>query len=81
MTQQAEGGGVGVGLIGFLGRLFDALLPSLESFNMGRAVIRESPLNLWSFGVYVLTVLGYSLIYTTIALLFGLLLFEDRDLA
>ena len=81
VTQQAQGGGVGVRLIGFLGQLFDALLPSLESFNMGRAIIRESPLDLWEFGVYVLTVTGYSLIYTVIALLGGLLLFEDRDLA
>lgn len=81
VTQQAQGGGVGVGLVSFLGRLFDVLLPSLESFNMGRAIIRESPLPLWEFGGYVLTVLGYSLIYTTIALLVGLLLFEDRDLA
>jgi hypothetical protein len=81
VTQQAQGGGVGVGLVGFLGRLFDVLLPSLESFNMGRAIIRESPLPLWQFGGYVLTVLGYSLIYTTIALLGGLVLFEDRDLA
>ncbi len=81
VTQQAQGSGVGVGLVGFLGRLFDVLLPSLESFNMGRAIIRESPLDLWQFGGYVLTVIGYSMIYTTIALLFGLLLFEDRDLA
>ena len=68
-------------MVGFLGKLFDVLLPSLESFNMGRAIIRESPLPLWEFGSYVLTVFGYSLIYTTIALLGGLLLFEDRDLA
>lgn len=81
VSQQAQGGGVGVRLIGFLGQLFDALLPSLESFNMGRAIIRESPLDLWQFGVYVLTVTGYSLIYTVIALLGGLLMFEDRDLA
>jgi hypothetical protein len=80
-TQQAQGGGAAVGLVEFIGRLFDVLLPSLESFNMSRAIIRESPLPLWEFGAYVLTVLGYSLIYTTIALLVGLLLFEDRDLA
>jgi hypothetical protein len=80
-TQSAQGGGVGVGLVSFLGQLFNALLPSLESFNMGRAIIRESPLDLWQFGGYVLTVLGYSLIYTAIALFVGLLLFEDRDLA
>ena len=72
---------VGVGLVGFLGRLFDALLPSLESFNMSRAIIRETPLDLWQFSGYVATVTGYSLIYTTIALIVGLLLFEDRDLA
>lgn len=81
VTQQSQGGGVGVGLVGFLGQLFNVLLPSLESFNMSRAIIRESPLPLWEFGGYVLTVFGYSMIYTSIALLVGLLLFEDRDLA
>jgi ABC-type transport system involved in multi-copper enzyme maturation permease subunit len=80
-TQQAQGGGAAVGLVGFIGRLFDVLLPSLESFNMSRAIIRETSLPLWQYGVYVLTVFGYSLIYTTIALIVGLLLFEDRDLA
>ena len=74
-------GGVGVGLVGFLGKLFDVLLPALEFFNMGPAIIRETPLDLWMFGTYVATVLGYSLLYTAIALLVGLLLFEDRDLA
>ena len=81
VTERGEGGGVGRGLVRFLGQLFDTLLPALEFFNMGPAVIREIPLNLWQFGWYVLTVLGYSLIYTVIALLVGLLLFEDRDLA
>jgi ABC-type transport system involved in multi-copper enzyme maturation permease subunit len=80
-TQQAQGGGAAVGLVGFIGRLFDVLLPSLESFNMSRAIIRETSLPLWEYGVYVLTVFGYSLIYTAIALIVGLLLFEDRDLA
>jgi ABC-type transport system involved in multi-copper enzyme maturation permease subunit len=80
-TQQAQGGGAAVGLVGFIGRLFDVLLPSLESFNMSRAIIRETSLPLWEYGGYVLTVFGYSLIYTAIALIVGLLLFEDRDLA
>jgi ABC-type transport system involved in multi-copper enzyme maturation permease subunit len=70
-----------VGLVGFVGRLFDVLLPALEFYNMGPAIIRETPLDLWQFGGYVLTVFGYSVIYTAIALLLGLLLFEDRDLA
>ena len=64
-----------------LGRLFDVLFPALEFFNMGPAIIRETPLDLWQFGGYALTVFGYSIIYTSIALLVGLLLFEDRDLA
>lgn len=81
VTEKQEGGGAGRGLVRFLGQLFDTILPALEFFNMGPAVIREIPLNLWEFGWYVLTVLGYSLIYTVIALLVGLLLFEDRDLA
>jgi hypothetical protein len=79
VTQGASG--AGLGLVSFLGRLFDVLLPALEFFNMGPAIIRESPLDLWQFAGYVLTVFGYSVIYTAIALLVGLLLFEDRDLA
>ena len=81
VTESSGGGGVGVGLIGFLGKLFNVLLPALEFFNMGPAIIREAPLNLWMFAGYVLTVFGYSVLYTAIALLIGLLLFEDRDLA
>jgi hypothetical protein len=78
---EAGGGDTAIGLIGFLGRLFDVLLPALEFFNMGPAIIRETPLDLWQFSGYVLTVFGYSILYTAIALLVGLLLFEDRDLA
>jgi ABC-type transport system involved in multi-copper enzyme maturation permease subunit len=68
-------------LIRFLAQTFDTLLPALEFFKMSPAIVRETPLDLWSFAGYVATVGGYSLLYTTIALLVGLLLFEDRDLA
>jgi hypothetical protein len=78
---RAGDGGTAMGLVGFLGQLFDVLLPALEFFNMGPAIIRESPLDLWQFAGYVATVFGYALIYTSIALIVGLLLFEDRDLA
>jgi hypothetical protein len=64
-----------------MGKLFDVVMPALEFFNMGPAVIRESPLDLWSFSLYVATIFGYAILYTAIALLVGLLLFEDRDLA
>ena len=70
-----------VGLVRFLGNLFDTLLPALEFFNMGPAIIRETPLPLAEFAGHVATVTGYAGIYTVIALLIGLILFEDRDLA
>ena len=68
-------------LVGFLAQLFDAILPSLQFFQMGPAIIRDSPIELWDFIGYVFRVDGYALIYTAIVLLFGLILFEDRDLA
>ncbi len=70
-----------VGLVRFLGNLFDTLLPALEFFNMGPAIIRETPLDLWPFAGYAVTVTLYAVLYTVIALIVGLLLFEDRDLA
>ena len=81
-TESAPNSGdAGVGLARFLGQLFDTLLPSLEFFNMGPAIIREAPLGLMSFVAYSLTVTGYAAIYTAIALLAGLIFFEERDLA
>jgi hypothetical protein len=68
-------------LVEFFGNLFDTLLPALEFFTMGPAIIRETELPLWDFAGYVGVVFGYSILYTVIALLGGLLFFEDRDLA
>ncbi len=70
-----------VGLVRFFGNVFDTLLPALDFFSVGPAIIREAPLALGDFAVYVLVVSGYAVIYTLIALIVGLLLFEDRDLA
>lgn len=80
-TDRETQGNVGLALIRFFGKVFDTLLPALEHFQMNTAIVRENPLDLWQFGSYVLTVLLYSLIYTTVVLLVGLLLFENRDLA
>jgi hypothetical protein len=68
-------------LVHFTAQLFDTLLPGLEFFDMGPATVREVPVPAGEFAVYVGSVTLYSLLYTTIALLFGLILFEDRDLA
>ena len=67
-------------LVQFLARLLDTVLPALDFFNLGPAVIRDRPLPLGEYAVYVASVVGYSLLYAAIALLLGLILFEDRDL-
>ena len=68
-------------LIRFIAQLFDAVLPSLEYFNMAPAIIRDSDLPLAGFAVYVASVFGYALLYSSIALVVGLFLFEDKDLS
>ncbi|MBL8864504.1 MAG: ABC transporter permease [Planctomycetia bacterium] len=79
--QEREGSNTAVGLIRFFGQLFDTFLPALDTFNMSPAIVRDTPLALWPFALYVVSVIGYSCLYTAIALLVGLLLFEDRDMA
>jgi ABC-type transport system involved in multi-copper enzyme maturation permease subunit len=68
-------------LVHFTAQLFDTLLPALEFYDMGAAIVRDTPLPPGDFALYVGSVTLYSVIYTVIALLFGLILFEDRDLA
>src|SRR5262245_29514512 len=73
--------GGALGLVSFLAQLFDKLLPALEFFSTSQVVIRETTLELGPFAAYVGSVLVYASLYSAIALLFGLILFEDRDLA
>ncbi len=80
-TDRNPEGRTEIALVRFMGQLFDTLLPALEFFQMNTATVRELPLDLWQFWSYVITVLGYALIYTVVSLLVGLLLFENRDLA
>jgi hypothetical protein len=68
-------------LVRFMAQLFEQLLPSLDLFNIGPALTRPELPPAADFARYIGTVSGYALIYTVIALLFGLILFEDRDLA
>lgn len=68
-------------LVKFLTQLLETFTPALEYFNMGPAIIRDTPLSIPAFAQYVGSVVAYSAIYAVIALLFGLILFEDRDLA
>jgi ABC-type transport system involved in multi-copper enzyme maturation permease subunit len=68
-------------LIQFTANLFHTLLPSLEFNDMSLAIVREDPPPTGAFAKFVGSVKAYNILYTAIALLFGLILFEDRDLA
>jgi len=68
-------------LVYFVAQLFETLLPGLDLFDVGTAIVRETRLDLVEYGWYTLYVSFYAILYTSIALLFGLILFEDRDLA
>jgi hypothetical protein len=68
-------------LVRFMAQLFGTLLPALDFFNIGPALTRDTAPPTGPFVVYLLSVAGYALLYTAIALLFGLILYEDRDLA
>ncbi len=71
----------GYRLIFFMAQLFDTVLPGLDLFDAGSAVVRDVPLPAGAYALYTVNVTLYAVTYTTIALLFGLILFEDRDLA
>lgn len=81
VTRKNAEGGTALTLIGFLARLFNAIFPALDTYAMGPAIVRESPLSTIDFIGFVGTVLLYSLLYTAMVIFIGLLLFEDRDLS
>jgi hypothetical protein len=57
------------------------LLPGLEFFRVSPPLLSETPLPTWPLMTYLGSVTLYGVCYTFIVLLFGLILFEDRDLA
>ena len=65
-------------------QLFDLVLPSLESVPSRTGPAQRAWISKTSaidFTQYLASVSLYGVLYTTIVLLFGLILFEDRDLA
>ena len=68
-------------LLGFVAQLFDVLLPDLEAFRIGPALLSDNPLPAGPFTIYLASVTLYGLLYSVIVLILGLILFEDRDLA
>ncbi|WP_020468375.1 ABC transporter permease [Zavarzinella formosa] len=82
VTQKPENeGNPALQLVSFIAQLFNAVFPALDSFDMGPAIIRDTPLATSSFIGFVTMVMTYTVLYTAVAILSGLLLFEDRDLA
>jgi hypothetical protein len=65
----------------FMAQLFDLALPNLESFRIDPALLHELEIKAPIFAQYLASVSLYGVLYTSIVLLFGLILFEDRDLA
>jgi ABC-type transport system involved in multi-copper enzyme maturation permease subunit len=78
MSAVSQGGNP---LVKFTADVFSTILPGLEYFDMGPVIVRDTPLPLGEFALYTLNVSLYAVVYTSIALFFGLILFEDRDLA
>lgn len=68
-------------LLGFVAQVFDTVLPDLGMFRMDPALLSDAPPAATQFAKYVGSVTVYGVIYSAIVLLFGLILFEDRDLA
>lgn len=68
-------------LVKFMAETFGTLIPGLDVFNLGPVIARDAPPASGPFLTYLGIATLYAVSYTAIALLFGLILFEDRDLA
>ena len=64
-------------IIQFVAQLIAVVIPTLDWYSMDKAIDTGNSIPL----VYLAGIILYSMVYTAIAVLLGLLLFEDRDLA
>ena len=64
-------------LVAFIGQLSATILPVLDHFNIQAAIASGTDVP----GEYLWYTLGYCALFSTMALLVGLFLFEDRDVA
>ncbi|MFM8735156.1 MAG: ABC transporter permease [Pirellulales bacterium] len=64
-------------IVRFVGKLLATLLPVLDHFTIEAAVVGGTPVP-W---VYLAWAAAYAALYSTLAILVALLLFQDRDLA
>jgi hypothetical protein len=80
-AQQASPGSVVAQMLSFVAQVFETILPGLDFFHIGATGGSDTPLPAGPFALYILSVTFYALLYTLIVILFGLVLFEDRDVA
>jgi hypothetical protein len=66
-------------MLSFVAQAFDRILPSLQLTKP--TLISDVPIAFTDLAQYSASVFCYALIYTVLVLIFGLVLFEDRDLA
>jgi hypothetical protein len=78
---QVDPSAAGNQMLSFMATLFNNILPGMEFFSVGPALVTDSPPEMGKFYGYVGMVTLYGVLYTSILLLVGLVLFEDRDLA
>jgi ABC-type transport system involved in multi-copper enzyme maturation permease subunit len=64
-------------IVKFVGQFFAAILPVLDHFSIETAISTGQAVP----AIYLIWTTVYTLIYSAVALLVGLLMFEDRDLA
>jgi hypothetical protein len=68
-------------MVSFVAQVFDTILPGLDFFRIDTVLVSDTPPPTGPYVVYILSVTLYALMYTLIAILIGLVLFEDRDVA
>jgi ABC-type transport system involved in multi-copper enzyme maturation permease subunit len=68
-------------LVNFIAKTFETILPGLNNFDLSALIAKDTPTDVHDLWVYVGFVFLYAFMYSSIAMVFGLILFEDRDLA
>jgi hypothetical protein len=79
-AQAADPGSAVSQLLSFMAQLFNTALPDLGAFRLDPVLLTDMQLGA-AFWRYLGSVALYGVLYTSIVLFFGLILFEDRDLA
>jgi ABC-type transport system involved in multi-copper enzyme maturation permease subunit len=68
-------------IVNFVGRFLAAILPVLDHFSVESIMFRNQPVPWHEMANYLALAGLYCVLYSTVAMLVALLLFEDRDLA